>query len=84
MEVEYKGYKLKAEREDCMAGYELLYFSIYRISDGYECVANFEDSAETIEDKIEQLKERVDNEHKEDVPWMEREEYNRFCNPDNF
>lgn len=73
--VQYKGYEICASREDCMAGYELLYFSIYRISDGYECVASFEDSAETIDNKIQQLKERIDNEHKEDDPWMEKEDY---------
>lgn len=84
MTTEYKGYEIKAEREECMAGYELLYFSIYRIKDGFECLSSFEDSAETIEDKIEELKERIDNEHKEDDPWMENETHNRFCNPENF
>lgn len=72
--VEYLGYEIKVSREDCLAGYELLYFSIYRISDGYECVCNFEDSAETLEDKIQQLKDRIDNEHKEEDPWMEKGE----------
>jgi hypothetical protein len=54
-------------------GYPLLYFSIFRKSDGYEATSGYEDSAETIPDKIAQLRERVDNELAEDDPWMEHE-----------
>jgi hypothetical protein len=73
VKVNYRGYELSAHREKCMAGYPLLYYSIFRQSDGYEATSGFEDSAETIPDKIAQLRERVDNELAEDDPWMERE-----------
>jgi hypothetical protein len=69
----YKGYKLEVNREQCMAGYSMLFFNITREKDGYECLSSFEDSAEKIRDKINELKERVDNELKEEDPWMEKE-----------
>jgi hypothetical protein len=59
MKVNYKGFELEAKREKCMAGYPLLYFTIYQ--DGYEHVCNFEDSAETVQSKIKDLKAWVDD-----------------------
>lgn len=73
MKVSYRGYEIEAKRERCMGGWDLLYYSIYRECDGYECYCSFEDSSETVRDKIKQLKERVDNEHKEEDPWGEKE-----------
>lgn len=74
MKVSYKGYELEVTREESSGGDELLYFSIYRQSDWFECVYDFEDSSETVRDKMEQLKQRVDNELKEDDPWGEKAE----------
>jgi len=80
MKTKYRGYEIEVKREKCLAGYDLLYFTIYRISDGYECLCSFEDSSEKVRDKIKQLKERVDNEHLEDDPWLEKEENHGFNN----
>lgn len=74
MKVEYRGYELEAHRSKCLGGWSQLYYTIYRISDGYECVSSFEDSGETVRSKIKQLKERVDNELLEADPWGEKEE----------
>lgn len=52
----------------------LLYYSVFRINDGYCAVESFEDSDETVRDKVKQMKERIDNELSEDDPWMERAE----------
>jgi len=49
----------------------MLYYSIFRLSDGFECMSGFEDSAEKVQDKIAQLKERIDNELADDDPWNE-------------
>lgn len=76
MKVNYKGHEISVSREKSMAGYSMLYFSIFRLSDGYECLTSFEDSAETVRDKINQLKERIDNELKEEDPWGENELWN--------
>lgn len=71
--VEYKGFEIEAKRELSLSGEKLLYFSVYRISDGYECVCDFEDSKETIKNKIEELKQTIDKELQEADPWGENE-----------
>lgn len=61
MKVEYKGYEIDVTREKCMGGWEMLYYSVFTL-DGHECLSNFEDSGETVRDKIGQLKELIDEE----------------------
>lgn len=73
MKISYRGHELGANRERCLAGYHLLYYSIFRESDGYECLSGFEDSAEKSRDKIDQLKKVVDSELLQDDPWCEKE-----------
>lgn len=73
MKVVHRGHEIDVTRSRCLAGYALLYYSIFRASDGYECMSGYEDSAEKVRDKIKQLCERVDNELKEADPWMEKE-----------
>lgn len=73
MKAIYKGHEIEAKRERCLAGYALLYWSIFRQSDGFEYDSGCEDSAETVRSMIGILKERVDNELQEDDPWLERE-----------
>jgi hypothetical protein len=58
---QYKGFEINVEREKCLAGYSMLYYSIFHISDGWELTSGFEDSAETVQEKIEHMKEIVDN-----------------------
>ena len=72
VKVSYRGHEIDVTRERCLAGYPLLYFSVFRESDGYECLSSYEDSRETVREKIKQLKERIDNELSEDDPWCER------------
>lgn len=67
----YRGYEIIAERNQSLGGKELLYFSVFRIRDGYECFSSFEDSSETEINKFNQLKEQVDAEYLESDPWME-------------
>lgn len=74
MKIKYKGYEVEAKREKSLGGLALLYFSIFRESDGYECLSSFEDSAETVGYKIKELKELIDNEHAENDPWGELEQ----------
>jgi len=72
MIAKYKGYYIEVTREQCTAGYDLLYYSVTRISDGYTPLCDYEDSAESVKGQIANLKERIDNEHKTDDPWMEK------------
>ena len=72
MRVFYRGHEIDVKREECMGGWSMLYFSVFRESDGYECLSSFEDSAEKIGDKVKRLKERIDNELLAENPWGER------------
>lgn len=65
MKVNYRGFEIKAERDKCLAGYSLLYFSVCSLNDGYEWICSFENSEEMVRDKINQLKEWADNWHKD-------------------
>jgi hypothetical protein len=67
--VQYKGYELEAKREQCLGGWGMLYFTIYK--DNFECVSSFEDSEEKVRDKIKQLKEMVDIQLKTGDMWDE-------------
>jgi hypothetical protein len=63
--VIYRGHEIEVKREKCLAGYLLLYYSIYRLSDGYCVEESFEDSAEKVWDMISYMKERLDAEIEE-------------------
>lgn len=71
VKASYRGHEISVTRERCLAGYPILYYSIVRESDGYECMSGLEDSSETVRDKVRQLRERIDNELIEDDPWCE-------------
>lgn len=71
MKVSHRGHEIIVDRSESMTGEELLYYSVFRESDGYECLSSFEDSEETIGDKVQQLRDRIDNELEEADPWME-------------
>ena len=68
MKRKYRGHEIEVTREKCLGGWGMLYFNVYT-DDGYECIVSFEDSKEKIIDKINELKERIDNELKESDPW---------------
>ena len=72
MRISYRGHEITVTREKCLAGYPLLFYSVFRESDGFECVSGCEDSAETVRGLVSTMKQRVDNELKEDDPWLEQ------------
>lgn len=78
MKSVYKGYEITVTKEICMGGWSMLYYSIFRLSDGYECLSSCEDSAETVKDMVKYMKERIDNEHSTDDPWGEKESENEL------
>lgn len=71
MKVAHRGHEIDVHRGKSMVGDRLLFWSIFRASDGYECACGFEDSAETVRAKVQQLRERVDAELAEADPWEE-------------
>lgn len=60
MKTYYKGYELDAHREECLGGWDTLYFSVYRLSDQLEVICDFEDSEESIVSMLHSLEVRVD------------------------
>lgn len=68
MKTRYRGHEIDVYREKCMGGWSNLYFSVFT-EDGRECLTSFEDSAETVRDKIGQLKDRINSELSSDDPW---------------
>jgi hypothetical protein len=61
MKIDYKGFEISVEREKSLAGYDMLFFYIMRKSDTWFLVDSFEDSEETIKNKIEHMKETIDD-----------------------
>lgn len=73
MKTIYKGHEIEVKREKCLGGWSELYTSVFRLSDGLECVCTCEDSAENIVDQIGYMKERIDEELDREVPWSEED-----------
>lgn len=65
MRVKYRGHLIDVKREMCLAGYELLYIYIERLSDGVCIEATRYDGAETVREMIQHMKGRVDAEIEE-------------------
>jgi len=61
MKVNYNGFEIEVKREQCMAGYSLVYYSTFRISDGWELNSGFYDTADTVRDVIKSMKAEVDD-----------------------
>lgn len=62
MKVIHRGHEIDVHRARSLGGDSLLYFSIFRVYDGYELTSGFEDSAETVRGMIGYMKMRVDAE----------------------
>ena len=59
MIVNYKGFTIDVSRQKCMAGYNLLYYSVYT-PDKEEIICSYEDSAETVRTTVKHMKMRID------------------------
>lgn len=74
MKTTYRGHEINATRERSMGGDDLLYYSIFRISDGFECASGFSYDESPVPTYIKYMKERIDAELAEDDPWGENED----------
>lgn len=61
MKVEYRGFEIDVRRERCLGGWDMLYTTIMRISDGWFLEDTCEDSGEKVRDQVRYMKGRVDN-----------------------
>lgn len=60
MKVLYRGFEIDCHREKCMAGYQLLYFTVYRKSDGFELICDYTSGEDSVRDYVGYMKGRVD------------------------
>lgn len=72
MRVIYRDHEITVTRELCLGGWDMLYWSVFRKSDGFCCEDSFVDCGETVREFVRQIKTRVDNELAEEDPWGER------------
>lgn len=63
MQITYRNFQIDVYREKRLAGYPLLYFTVYD-KDNYEWVCGFEDSTEKVKEKIDELQQWVDEFYK--------------------
>ena len=73
MKATYKGHEIDVRRERCMGGWPMLYYSIFRVSDGCECTSGFTEDASTVREYVGYMKERIDAELSEADPWGQAE-----------
>ena len=62
MKVEYKGHEIEVKRERCMAGWMLLYYSIFRLGDGYEVTSGFTEDQSSVKEYVGYMKKKIDDE----------------------
>jgi hypothetical protein len=60
MKVNYKGFEINVTKEPCMAGYDLIYRSIFRVEDGYEFWSDFSEDESPIKEHVSWMKGEVD------------------------
>ena len=69
MKVIYRGHEVDIKRERCLGGWSMLYTSVFRLSDGLECIGMCEDTNDTMRYQLSWIKERIDEELAKDNPW---------------
>ena len=71
----YRGHEIILSREECLGGWEQLYYSIYRVSDGYECECDFTSDNSELPVFMEHMKARIDAELSDADPWGENSKF---------
>ena len=57
---DYKGFEIEVCRERCLGGWKIIYYSVFRNSDGMEMISGFSDTGDTVRDFIKMIKDRID------------------------
>lgn len=68
---EYKGHEIDVAREESLGGEDLLFYSVFRKNDGYECTSGFSYDESTPDQFAKLLEARIDDELKSENPWDE-------------
>lgn len=60
MKVNYRGFEVDVHRDKALGGWKQLFWSVFRLSDGWEFDSGFSCSDDTVRDYIAALKQRID------------------------
>jgi hypothetical protein len=60
MIVNYKGFEIDVRREECMAGYDLVYRNVFRTEDGWQFWGDYCDDGDTVRTHIKSMKFQID------------------------
>lgn len=80
MKAIHRGHEIDVKRSRCMGGWPMLYYSIFRISDGHECTSGCTTETSTVRAYVGYMKDRIDAELAEDDPWGEKAESKFWAN----
>lgn len=69
MKLTYKGHDIEVTREKCNGGWMQTHYSVFRLSNGMECITDFSDGSDSINEWVRILKERIDSEIASGNPW---------------
>lgn len=67
----YRGYEVSVNREMCLGGWPMIYYSIFRESDGLECTSGFIDTNDSVKTIFQTMCDRIDSELASGKPWDE-------------
>ncbi|WP_447881907.1 hypothetical protein [Serratia fonticola] len=73
LEEIYRGHKITIGREMSQGGWEMAYFSIFRVADGFECLTDFTTDESPLPVLMKELRDRIDDELTDNNPWGEDE-----------
>ena len=73
MKVKYRGFEIDVKREQAMGGWDSLYYTVIRIEDRWIWQDSFRDSDMPVRELIQELKESVDEYHKDPSAYEEEE-----------
>lgn len=79
MKVDYRGFEIDVCREQSLAGYSMLYFTVMRESDGWFLIDSFSESDDTPEDMVEGFKKSVDDYLENPEDWDELDDEEIVC-----
>lgn len=57
----YKGFEIDVYREEALGGWDNVYYSVFRASDGLEVTSGFYDGSCKVKDVFQEMKEIVDD-----------------------
>jgi hypothetical protein len=60
MKCNYRGYDIDVRREECLGGWDMTYFNVFRSSDGLQIICDFTEGNDPVREIMKDMKSRVD------------------------